>query len=91
MIRLWLSNATRGCNLNSEAQTLQALQKASILIYRCEIYFLYYAISCIHFIYIFFNSKKKKKKKKTVKSPIKYFESTHPESGQSGDIKRTIF
>ena len=88
MIRLWLSNATRGCNLNSEAQTLQALQKASILIYRCEIYFLYYAISCIHFIYIFFNSKKKKK---TVKSPIKYFESIHPESGQSGDIKRTIF
>ena len=39
----------------------------------------------------FFQLKKKKKKKKTVKSPIKYFESTHPESGQSGDIKRTIF
>ena len=90
MIRLWLINAKRGCNLNSEAQTLQALQKASILIYRCEIYFLYYAISCIHFIYIFFNSKQNKKKK-TVKSPIKYIESTHPESGQSGDIKRTIF
>ena len=34
---LWLINAARGYDLTSEPQTLEALQNAFILIYRCNI------------------------------------------------------
>ena len=38
MTKPWLINVTRGYDLNSEPQTLEALQNAFILIYRCDIY-----------------------------------------------------
>ena len=38
VIMIWLIYATRKYDLTSEAQTLEALQNAFILIYRCNIY-----------------------------------------------------
>ena len=61
MIRLWLIDTTRECNLNSETQTPEALESAFILIYPCEINFLYYALLCTHFIHIVLIPQKEKK------------------------------
>ena len=47
MIRFWLINATRGYNCTSEPHTLEALQNAVILIYRCKIY-PYYVYILLH-------------------------------------------
>ena len=43
---LWLIKATRGYDLTSEPQTLEALQNTFILIYRCKIYPCYSRHNC---------------------------------------------
>ena len=50
---LWLIKATRGYDLTSKPQTLEALQNAFILVYRCKIYLCFDLFNIFIYAYFF--------------------------------------